>query len=316
MTTLTEPLVLGPLLDALRGVKWPARERVRAGLPGTHRASQRGTTGEFTEFRAYRQGDDPRRIDWRLLARSDRAYVRITDERAWWPTWILVDASASMAFPNADHARSRIPRDANARDANARDKWTMARALATGLAAVAHATGDPVGLWVASRPDGRRLPPRTRRGTVQAIANALNAVVPSHDAPLAPLLARVPAGVRVVLITDALGDADAMLSAVARAGAAGSDVTVVHLVHPLEITPPDGVWRFVDPESLQVQRAFGASSREEYSTTFQLWRTEFARRCLAAGARHLEVVCSEDASRAVRRVAGSRTAGSAAGSGA
>jgi uncharacterized protein (DUF58 family) len=311
MSARVEPLALGPLLDALRGVKWPARERVRAGLPGTHRAAQRGTTGEFTEFRSYRQGDDPRRIDWRLLARSDRAYVRITDERAWWPTWILVDASASMAFPSSHDTRSR---GANAMAANAVasntvagtavDKWTMARALATGLAAVAHATGDPVGLWVASRPDGRRLPPRTRRGTVHAIANALDAVVPSDDAPLAPMLMRVPVGVRAVLITDALGDADAMLSAIARAGAAGSDVTVVHVVHPLEVEPPAGAWRMIDPESSQMQRAFGASARDEYTLSFASWRIEFARRCLAAGARHLEVMCNEQPARAVRRIAG------------
>ncbi len=305
MSALAEPLDLGPLLDALRGVKWPARERVRAGLPGTHRAAQRGTTGEFTEFRAYRQGDDPRRIDWRLLARSDRAYVRITDERAWWPTWILVDASASMAFP----AESVTRRGSGVADA--RDKWEMTRAVATGLAAVAHATGDPVGLWVASRPDGRRLPPRTRRGTVHAIASALNAVTPSHDAPLAPLLSRVPVGVRVVLITDGLGDDDATLSAVARAGAAGSDVTLVHVVHPFEIEPPAGVWRMVDPELSQVQRAFGTTSRAEYTATFGAWRAEFARRCLAAGARHLEVVCTEEPARAVRRIASSAVRSSA-----
>ena len=69
------------MLDALRGVRWPARRPVAAGLPGAHRSRQRGTSGEFTEYRLYRQGDDPRRLDWKLLARSDRAFVRLTDDR-------------------------------------------------------------------------------------------------------------------------------------------------------------------------------------------------------------------------------------------
>ena len=299
MPTAAASLALGPLLDALRGVKWPTRERVRAGMPGTHRAAHRGTTGEFTEFRAYRQGDDPRRIDWRLLARSDRAYVRITDERAWWPTWLLVDASASMAFP-AEGDGAAFGREA----ADAADKWRMTCAVTVGLAAVAHATGDPVGLWAATRPDARRLVPRTRRGTVHAIATALDTIAPGGAAPLAPLLARVPPAVRVVLVTDALGDTEALLSTVARAGAAGSDVTLVHVVHPFELTLPRGFWRAVDPESDALQRPIHETLLAEYRTQFDGWRAEIARRCLAAGAGYHEVRCDEPAARAVRRITG------------
>ena len=72
----------GPLLDALRGVRWPARRAVAAAPAGAHRSKQRGTAGEFTEYRLYRQGDDPRALDWKLLARSDRAFVRLSDDRA------------------------------------------------------------------------------------------------------------------------------------------------------------------------------------------------------------------------------------------
>lgn len=303
MPAVPAPLDLGPLLDALRGVKWPTRERVRAGLPGAHRANQRGTTGEFTEFRAYRQGDDPRRIDWRLLARSDRAFVRITDERAWWPTWILVDASASMAFPEAAHAPSAWRSISGSPDGPlAADKWTMARAMAVGLAAVVHATGDPVGLLVATRPEPRRLLPRTRRGTVQAIATALDGIVPSGAAPLSHLLARIPRGTRIVLCTDALGQTDALLSAVSVAGAAGSDVTLVHIVHPLELSPPAGAWQAIDPEAQGVQRPFGEDARPAYRRAFDRWRADVARRCVSAGARHHEVLCDEPPARAIRRL--------------
>lgn len=290
------PLAIGPLLDALRGVTWPARVRVRAGMPGAHRANQRGTSGEFTEFRAYRQGDDPRRIDWRLLARSDRAFVRVTDERAWWPTWIVVDASASMAFPTADPVRRP------AGSASAPDKWTTARALAVGLAASAHATGDPVGLMVATRPDGRRVPARTRRGTVQAIGRVLDEISPDGAAPLSPLLARVPVGARIAVITDGLDDEHTLLATLARARVAGSDVTLVHVVHPFELDPPPGAWQARDPEVADDRRPLVADSRARYREAFDRWRAEFARRVLAAGARHVMVPCDEAPAKAVRRV--------------
>jgi len=79
---VTTDVSYGALLDAVRGVHWQARRAVTGALAGTHHSKQRGTSAEFTEYRFYRQGDDPRRIDWRLLARSDRAYIRLATDRA------------------------------------------------------------------------------------------------------------------------------------------------------------------------------------------------------------------------------------------
>src|SRR6476646_11876229 len=92
---------VGSLLDAVRGVHWPSRKAVAGGPAGIHQSKLRGTSAEFSEYRLYRQGDDPRRIDWRLLGRSDRAYIRLATDRAILPTMLLLDASASMAFPVA-----------------------------------------------------------------------------------------------------------------------------------------------------------------------------------------------------------------------
>ena len=52
----------GALLDAVRGVRWPAARRVAAATLGAHTSKLKGNSSEFSEFRAYRQGDDPRRI--------------------------------------------------------------------------------------------------------------------------------------------------------------------------------------------------------------------------------------------------------------
>src|SRR3979411_3314952 len=71
----------GALLDAVRGVRWPAVRRVAGATLGAHPSRLRGNSSEFSEFRPYRQGDDPRRVDWRLLGRSDRAYVRLPPAR-------------------------------------------------------------------------------------------------------------------------------------------------------------------------------------------------------------------------------------------
>src|ERR1035437_825051 len=135
----------GALLESVRGVRWPARRPVMGGAPGAHPARTRGVASEFAEYRPYRQGDDPRRLDWKLLARSDRAFIRLAPARAVLGTLLAVDASASMAFA--------VESD---RGAGGHD-WTEGRAareIAVACAAVAHAGGDPVGLAVAAK-DGR-----------------------------------------------------------------------------------------------------------------------------------------------------------------
>src|SRR3954465_7012630 len=108
------------VLDAVRGLVWHARRKARSALPGAHDATTRGASAEFVEYRPYRQGDDPGKIDWKLLGRTDRVYVRLSPERSIRPTMLVLDASASMAFPTATRA-----------------KWTAAGRLGLGLAAVA-----------------------------------------------------------------------------------------------------------------------------------------------------------------------------------
>lgn len=297
------------LLDAVRGLRWPARARVPGVLPGAHPARLRGPGGEFSEYRAYRQGDDPRRLDWRLLARSDRAYVRLADDHALLPTVCVVDASLSMAYPDVEAARGGAAR--------LHAKWRTACALATGLAAVAHAAGDPVGLVVGDERAGgmRVLPPRSRRGVVYELAAALAAVEPAGAGALAPLLARAPAraGTRLVLVGDFLeGDLAEVRRAVAAHAAGGGEVHAVHVVAVEELDPPVNVRVAIDPEDVRLRRALDAGARAAYVARFADWRAELARGWRDAGATYTMVRTDEEPARAVRRIVRNEPLGRAA----
>lgn len=282
--------VYGPMLDALRGVRWPARRAVGAAPPGAHRSSQQGTAGEFTEYRLYRQGDDPRALDWRLLARSDRAFVRLSDDRALLPTWIVVDGSARMQFPESGQS-----------------KFAYARQVAVGLAAVAHASSDPVGVLVAHARGVQRLPPRTRRGTVQEIARVLDGVAPGGAADLSPWLSELPTQTRVVLITDCLGNTDGLLRVLAAQRAAGALVECVHVVAAEELAPPPGTFLVHEPDAagaaaLHERRVLSAKGVAGYRERFDAFRQEMASRWRATGAGYTEVRTDVPAARAVRAI--------------
>lgn len=246
----------------------------------------RGVAPELSEYRPYRQGDDPRRLDWRLLARSDRAFIRLAEERAVLPTMLIVDASASMAWPE-----------------RSLDKWVRAREVAVGLAAVAHGSADPVGLVIPMRKGIIRLPPRTRRGVVMEVAMALGSVTPGSAGEMTPELARAASG-RVVLISDFLGEADALLRAASVRVAAGQEVHVVHVVAREELDPARGSMLATDPEDAELRRPLTAASRDGYLAAFAAWRQELADAWRASGAGYTLVTTDESAAGAVRRIVG------------
>ena len=253
---------------------------------GTHRSRLRGVSPEFTEYRPYRQGDDPRTIDWKLLARTDRAYRRITADRATLGTIVLVDASLSMRFPSG-----------------ANSKWEQACRVAVGLIAVAHASGDPAGLVVPTPDATRNLAPRTRRGVIAESARLLSEITPDGSAPLAPALAHFRRATRVAIISDFLGDADALLQAAHERIVGGGELDAVHVIAREELDPPDASVMATDPEAPEVRRALVEATRAGYQSEFALWRASLARAWREAGAGFTEVRTDEPAEHAVRRIA-------------
>jgi uncharacterized protein (DUF58 family) len=284
----------GPLLDAVRGVRWPSRRRVAPGANGAHRSKRLGGAVEFTEYRPYRPGDDPRRIDWKLLARSDRAYIRLTDDHAVLPTTIVVDASASMAYP-----------------VDTLGKWRVARGVAVGLAAVAHGASDPVGVAVTSGEDVvTSVASTTRRGVVATIARVLAGVTPGSGR-VAPGSAReagpsVASGGgmrgRVVFVSDFLQGEAGVIDRVRTVVGSGGEAYAVHVVADEELEPPGRALLVSDPEDPSVRRPLIGETRRVYVDAFAAWRSALRAALTGAGASYAMVVASEPAERAVRRI--------------
>jgi uncharacterized protein (DUF58 family) len=279
------------LLDAVRGIRWPARAVVRGGMAGAHNSRLRGISAEFTEYRPYRQGDDTRRVDWKLFARSNRAYIRLSNERAILPTMIVVDATASMAFPTT-----------------ADGKWRFAAQLAVGLAAVARNSGDPVGLVIARAEDPVLLPPRTRRGVLNEIMRAVGSTRPDGNAPLAPLVsAAAQTGSRLVILSDLLGDADEVLTVAGRWMAAGHEVLAIHVIAHEELDPPRGNLTVSDPEASNVRRVLSGETRDMYLEAFGAWRERIGRGFSDAGVGYTTAIVGEEtAEHLIRRVTAPR----------
>ena len=280
------------VFDSLRGLRWPTRRRALGALPGTHRSRLRGSAPELSEYRLYRQGDDPRQLDWKLLARSDRAYIRLAEDRSLLATWFVVDASASMAFPEDSKA-----------------KWKLAVDVTLGLASVALSAGDPVGLLVAHASAPPRTPARSRRGTLSGMASMLGAIEPSGNVPVAPLLADARPGVRIVIVSDFLGDEPAIRTSASALLVANCDVHAVHVIAREELEPARQAIRAVDPENASIVRPLDDVMWSRYASNFAEWRQQVAASWRHAGALWTSVTTGEDPAMAVRRVIGASSGG-------
>jgi uncharacterized protein (DUF58 family) len=273
-------------LDQVRGIRWPALRRVRGVVVGPHVSTSRGSTTEFVEYRPYRQGDDPRKLDWKLIARTDRAFIRLSQERAILPTMLVIDASASMAFPTASRA-----------------KWATARQVVLGLAAVGRAGGDPVGLAVAGAERTVVVAPRTRRSVLDEMMTAME-IEPVGDRPISPAAElAMRRAARVVLVTDFLGDVEALVPLGARFVARGGELYAVHIVDGAELEPDPATLLLSDPERPELRRPMSSSARAVYLRQFAAWREDLSSAWHRDGAVYTMVVPgSEPMRRTVRRL--------------
>jgi uncharacterized protein (DUF58 family) len=279
------------LLDSVRGIRWPARSAVRGGIPGAHTSRMRGSSAEFTEYRPYRQGDDLRRIDWKLFARSNRAYIRLSNDRAILPTTVVLDASASMAFP-----------------VDTLGKWYLAAQLAVGLAAVARNSADPVGLVIAREGKMVQLPPRTRQSVIYEMVRAVSDLTPRGSPPLTSALdAAVRMSGRIVVISDFLGEEGDLLASVSRAVVAGKELHALHVIAPQEIDPPKETLLVSDPEAPEIRRPLTGDARDVYVKAYSQWREQTAHDWSEAGVSYSVAIVGDEApDHLIRRVTAPR----------
>lgn len=233
-----ELLRLGPL-DLV------ARLVVEGFMAGRHRSPGRGGALEFAEHRPYTAGDDLRRVDWKLYARTDRWYIRESEEETNLRATLVVDASASMGWASPGRPT----------------KWEYARGVAAALAHLLLSQQDAVGVAVFAEGLERFVPPRGGRGQRARIFATLEAVAPAgRTAPASPfrqLADRLPRRGLLVIVSDLLGPTERFLPGLRYFRRRKHEVVVFHLLDPAERSlarlPPAPA--LVDAETGRVMRA-------------------------------------------------------------
>jgi uncharacterized protein (DUF58 family) len=209
------------VLMGIRHLELRARVVVEGFWSGLHRSPYHGFSVEFTEYRAYSPGDDLRYLDWRVLARSDRYYVKRFEDETNLRCHLLVDQSRSMAFGSLPYTKA-----------------DYAATLAASLAWFLNLQGDAVGLLTFDARVGEYIPPRHRPGHLRRLLFVLDRPPAGRGTDLTAPLARAAELLRkrglVVLISDFLAPLDRLQAALLELAAGGHEIVVFQILDPAE----------------------------------------------------------------------------------
>jgi uncharacterized protein (DUF58 family) len=247
-------------LMAIQNLELRARVVVEGFWNGLHRSPYHGFSVEFTEYRPYSPGEDTRYLDWRLLARSDRFYVKKFEDETNLRCHLLIDQSRSMSYRSLAYSKS-----------------DYARTFGATLAWFLHAQGDAVGLFTFDEQVRAYLPPRHRKGHIRRIMLALEGEPAGSRTDLAAPLERVAEMARkrglIVLLSDLLAPATALERPLARLAAAGHEVVVFQVLDPRELDFRfDRAMLFRDLESQKDYYIDPEAVRGEYERKLQSHR--------------------------------------------
>ncbi len=277
----------------LGGLELVSEGIVEGFLSGLHRSPRRGFSVEFAEHRMYQPGDELRYIDWKMLGRSDRLYVKQYEEETNLRAMIVCDASRSMAWSGAPEVV--LP------------KLAYAQRLIASLSLILLRQRDATGLIVFDDEVRQVTPPRARAAHWRQLLATLSATQPGQGTAAAPALKRVVDILRrrglVVFVSDLLLDRDLALTALRFLRHRGHQVVVLHLMDPAEVTlsgPAEA--RFEDPETGTAVVLRPRDWAEAYERTVRGAVSDWNAACRRSGIQYHRIVTNTPFGHALRVV--------------
>jgi len=258
-------------LEALAHLRFAPRQRLEIGHSGRHPSRRHGGAGEFADFREYTDGEDLRRLDWKVLARTGRAYTRLYQDEATLVCTLALDASTSMRFGAGG------------------SKLEYVQYLATAFSHVIVRQQDQIGLAVVADQLRQLLPPAGTPGHAAHLQAEIEQMQTHPASDLAGALGEVfqrltRRGVLMVLSDFLVDDLEHLFAALRLFRHHRWEVILLHIVHPDEEKLPQGAaFRFEGLEGEGVVDCSPTEIRAQYQERFEGHAAMLRALALAAG---------------------------------
>ncbi len=268
VTRYLEPM----LVERLNHLQLSARSVVEGSITGLHRSPVKGASVEFRQHRFYTPGDEPRRLDWRVLARTDRPYIKEYDEETNLRCLLMLDCSGSMAY-------GRTP---------AGTKFDYGAKLVASLAYLMLGQSESVGLALCSSRVEHWLAPRAATTQLSRVIEALERAGPRGEARMDTAMQQAAdrLGKRslVIAVSDFFTPLSVFRPGLARLRHDRHETILLQVLDPDEVQFPFRTWsRFRGLEGERPRLCEPAVVRKGYLENFRRHRRELEDTCRAMG---------------------------------
>ena len=234
MTDFFDPHIIG----RVKGFALRSLRLVESLMAGMHKSRLRGISTEFAQHRQYAVGDDTRRLDWKVFARTNRLYLKEYEAETNMPVRFLIDTSQSMFFKSEKAAMT---------------KFDYAATVVATLAYLLMQQKDTFGLALFSQKVLAMLPPRGSRSHFRNVVEALSGAGGQGQTDLPNAISNIAPQCKqrgvVVIVSDLLSDIEQLALAFGQLSFLGQDVIVFHVEDPAERDfPYAGPTVFLGPE--------------------------------------------------------------------
>ena len=270
------------VLNRLMHLTLLARTPMEGSVTGLHKSPHRGSSVEFAEYRNYVPGDDIRRLDWRVFARTDRFFLKEYEAETNLRCYFVLDASGSMKFGQAPGG-----------------KLAYAKRMIATLAYIAAHQGDASGLICASGQSIVEIPPRRNPAHLKTLFDTLDQAEAKGETGLITALhglaERVKRRALVVVVSDFFCDLEPLLNCFQHLRFQKHDLALFQLLDRAELEFQfDRPLRFIDLESSMSVVTEPSSIRDEYLRQIGMFLEQLRRGCNEFGADYRQVVTDQD----------------------
>ncbi len=244
------------LLLKLSRLNLVARLVVEGFISGLHRSPYHGFSVEFSEHKVYTPGDDLKFLDWKVMARTDRYYVKRFQEETNLKAYILLDASGSMAFGSGEI-----------------NKFQYGLLLTASLSYLLIRQRDAVGLVTFDEKVRRYIPAKSGNRHLRIILEELELLKPGKVTRINRVFHYLAETIKrrglIIVISDLFDEPEEVIRAIRHFRHRKHEVIVFHLLDPYEIEFPfKGIGEFLDMETKDKLTVNPLTVRDEYWARF------------------------------------------------
>jgi uncharacterized protein (DUF58 family) len=240
-------------------------------LQGLHASPFQGFSVEFSEHRKYVPGDDLKDLDWNVLARTDKYYLKKFHAETNVIGYLVMDLSASMAYTYRQELT----------------KFEYGICLAAALGYLMIHQQDPVGLITFDSKIQAALPPKSKRTQLATILGVLASLKPSGQTDVAGCLHQLAAMIRhkslIMLFSDLLTDPKPVLDSLHHLRHRGNEIILFHILDEAEVHFPfEGIIEFEDVEAPQKLTIDARNMRGDYLQSLAEFQNYYREECAKA----------------------------------